>query len=185
MLIKVGRKALKYFLIVVACLTVTLGGAAQAQRSLGARPTDTGGPLMPEQAAYDIKFYDLALAVNPVEQSIAGTLTAEALIVHPVEWFVLDLDTPLTVSAVASVGDANQIENLRFERRGEKIWIAFPKTKQPGETVKVRVQYAGRPRVAPRPPWVGGFVWSKTAAGEPWISVACQMDGADLWSTLR
>lgn len=158
--------------LLVACIT------ADAQRSLGVRPTDTGGPLMPEQAAYDVKFYDLALKVDTSEQSIAGTLTAEALIVHPTEWFVLDLDTPLQVSAV---DDANQKQNLRFERRGGKIWIAFSSTKQPGETVKVRVQYAGRPRVAPRPPWVGGFIWSKTAAGEPWVSVACQNDGADLW----
>jgi aminopeptidase N len=164
------------------CVALLLCAAAiaTAQRPLGVRPTDSGGPLMPEQAAYDVKAYDLALAVNPAEQSIKGTLTATALIVSPTEWFVLDLDTPLAVESVKMM-EGGKSRPLEFERRGGKIWIAFPLTKQPGETVKVAVSYGGKPRVAPRPPWVGGFIWAKTADGQPWIATACQNDGADLW----
>ncbi|MBA2733706.1 MAG: M1 family peptidase, partial [Acidobacteria bacterium] len=162
-------------------LLLLMVAGASAQRELGARPTDSGGPLMPEQAAYDVKSYDLALTVNPGDQSIKGTLTTEARIVHPTEWFVLDLDEPLKVESVYTLHRDGKIEPLEFERRGGKIWIAFPLTKQPGETIKVSVNYGGKPRVAPRPPWVGGFIWSKTATGEPWIATACQKDGADLW----
>lgn len=178
-----NEKLVRSFLVFANCVVLLLCAAsgATAQRELGARPTDSGGPLMPEQAAYDVKSYDLALAVNPAEQSIKGTLTATALIVQPTEWFVLDLDTPLAVEAVNWVDGAGKRSPLEFERRGGKIWIAFPLTKQPGETVKVAVSYGGKPRVAPRPPWVGGFIWAKTAAGEPWIATACQNDGADLW----
>lgn len=165
-------------IIIFVCL---LSPLTYAQRELGARGTDSGGPLLPEQAAYDVKFYDLALRVNIAERSIAGALTVRALIVQPTEWFVLDLDMPLTVSAVEAIDEAKKPQALRFERRGGRIWIAFPSTRQPGETVNVRVHYAGVPRVAPRPPWVGGFVWAKTASGEPWVGVACQTDGADLW----
>ena len=176
-------KAMRKILSLTGCIVLLLLAAvvANAQRELGARPTDSGGPLMPEQAAYDVTFYDLALAVNPTDQSIKGTLTAHARIVHPTAWFVLDLDDPLKVEAVNGIQTDGKIEPLRFERRGGKIWIAFPLTKQPGETVKVSVQYGGKPRVAPRPPWVGGFIWSKTASGQPWIATACQMDGADIW----
>lgn len=162
-------------------LSLAAGAAVYAQRELGVRPTSSGGPLMPEQAAYDVTFYDLALRVNPADQSIRGTLTAHARIVHPTEWFVLDLDDPLAVESVFGISGAGKIEPLRFERRGGKIWIAFPMTRQPGETVKVAVTYGGKPRVAPRPPWVGGFVWAKTADGQPWIATACQNDGADVW----
>lgn len=45
----------------------------------------------------------------------------------------------------------------------------------------VRVFYGGKPREAPRPPWDGGFVWSKTKSGAPWIATCNQMQGADLW----
>ncbi len=157
-----------------------------AQRDLGARPTGSGGPLLPEQTAYDVKSYDLDLRVNIDEQSIKGVLTAHARIVHPVNWFVLDLDAPLKVDAVASVdATGNKQQPLDFERRENRLWIAFQLTKQPGEDVRVRVSYSGKPRVAPRPPWVGGFVWSQTASGQPWVGVACQNDGADLWFPVK
>jgi aminopeptidase N len=174
---------MRKFLILMSCVLLVLSAAvgAQAQRELGARPTDSGGPLMPEQAAYDVKSYDLALKVNPTDQSIKGTLTVTALIVHPTEWFVLDLDDPLKVEAIYTPHGSGSAQQLPFDRRGGKIWIAFPATKQPGETVRVAVDYGGKPRIAPRPPWVGGFIWSKTPSGQPWIATACQMDGADVW----
>jgi aminopeptidase N len=169
-------------LLIVSILLALSSGVSRAQRELGVRPSESGGPLMPEQAAYDVKSYDLALRVNPSEQSIAGALTVNALIVQPTAWFVLDLDAPFTVKGVEDVEKANSRPRpLQFERRGGKIWIAFQRTKQPGEPVSIRVQYEGKPRVAPRPPWVGGFVWGKTPSGAPWIGVACQNDGADLW----
>lgn len=163
-----------------------------AQRELGTRATGSGGPLMPEQAAYDVKSYDLDLRVNPSDQSIKGVLTAQAVIVHPTNWFVLDLDPPLTVDSVALVNVGSRgptgresSQELKFERREGKLWIEFPMTRQPGERVGVRIAYGGKPRIAPRPPWVGGFVWAKTASGETWLNVACQNDGADVWFPVK
>lgn len=168
-------------ILAVSILLALSASAARAQRELGVKATDSGGPLMPEQAAYDVKSYDLALSVNPSEQSIAGELTVSALIVHPTAWLVLDLDTPLRVLAVTEQGNTRSLGALQFERRGGKIWIAFSSTKQPGAQVSVSVKYEGKPRVAPRPPWVGGFVWATTPSGAPWVTVACQSDGADIW----
>ncbi len=189
MLLKNTIKNLCLFTAACALLLLPGGGgftSVYAQRKLGVRPTGSGGPLMPEQAAYDVKSYDLDLRVNPDEQSIKGALTAHARIVHPVGWFVLDLDTPLAVDSVALVDARGRTQQpLGFERREGKLWIAFPMTKQPGEDVRVRVIYGGKPRVAPRPPWVGGFVWSQTAGGQPWIGVACQNDGADIWFPVK
>jgi aminopeptidase N len=178
------EKAMRKILSWTSCIFLLLltAAGANAQRELGARPTDSGGVLMPEQAAYDVASYDLSLKVNPADQSINGTLTVQARIVHPTDWFVLDLDEPLKVETVSLAGNnARSAGQLQFKRSGGKIWIALPLTKQPGEIVKISVAYGGKPRVAPRPPWVGGFIWSKTAAGQPWIATACQMDGADIW----
>ena len=44
----------------------------------------------------------------------------------------------------------------------------------------VKIVYGGRPHVAVRAPWDGGFVWSKTQDGQPWIATAVQMEGCDL-----
>lgn len=149
-----------------------------AQRDLGVRPTETGGVVPFEQAAYDVKKYDISLSINPAEKSISGFTVVTANIVQPINAFVLDLDKPFNVSDVLLIGDGET--KLKFERKGGKIWSYFPMTKQAGETVSVKVVYAGVPVVAPRPPWVGGFMWEKTAGGSPWIATAFQNDGADV-----
>lgn len=151
-----------------------------AQRELGVRPTDTGGPLMFEQAVYDVQFYVVRLKVDPAKKFIAGSSTMNAKIVIPTNVVVLDLDTPYTISRVYFNPTIYDVKDLKYERRGSKIWVWFPMTKQVGEDISVIVDYSGLPRVAPRAPWVGGIMWEKTPSGADWISVALQNDGADL-----
>ncbi len=141
---------------------------------------------MPEQAAYDVKSYDLDLKIDPEAQTIKGALTAHALVVHPLDWFVMDLDPPLVIDSISLVNAAGKsLHALKYERRAGKVWISLPQTKQPGEDIRLRIAYGGKPRVAPRPPWVGGFAWSKTKDGQHWFTVTCQNDGADIWFPVK
>ncbi len=156
-----------------------------SQRDLGARPTDSGGVLMPEQAAYDVKHYDLAVTPNIEAQSIKGVLTVTVLIVKPIDKFVLDLDYPFTVESVKYIFDTMNPLSAKFERRGSQIWINLPGTVSTGKIAKLSIAYSGKPKIAPKPPWVGGFVWSKTADGSPWFATAVQNDGADLWFPVK
>lgn len=167
---------------------LTLTACATHRRTLAEPPVapappvydpDSGGILMPEQAAYDVRFYDLSLTIDPDAHSIRGVLTVEARIVDALGTFVLDLDRRLTVDSVW-VGE--HADGLRpFERDARRVWIDLGHTYARGETAQVSVAYGGMPRVAPMPPWDGGFTWSTTESGAPWIGVSCQIDGADLW----
>lgn len=172
---------------ILLSLLICVGfGVASGQGLADVQLRSSGGPLMPEQAAYDVKSYDLDLRIDPNEKSIRGALTAHVLIVRPTSWLVLDLDPRLKVDSATLVNQARKTtDQLKFDRRGGKLWIAFPLTQQPGDDVRVRVEYGGQPRVASRPPWVGGFVWSMTPSGQPWISVACQGEGADIWFPVK
>ena len=149
--------------------------ASFAQRELGVRPTNTGGPLMFEQAVFDVQSYDVAVNVFPKDKRINGTTTMIARTVIPTNVIVLDLDTPYTI---ASVTDGTK--DYKYQNKDGRIWIWFPATKQVGEEIKTVIKYSGTPRVAPKPPWIGGFMWEKTPNGADWISVALQNDGADL-----
>ncbi len=149
--------------------------SAHAQRELGVRPTDTGGPLRFEQAVFDVQSYEINLTVMPAKKSISGVTTMIARTVIPTNVIVLDLDTPFTVEGV---GDGKG--DLKFQRKGDEIWIWFPTTKQVGEEIRTVIRYSGVPRIAPRAPWIGGFMWEKTPSGADWVSVALQNDGADL-----
>jgi aminopeptidase N len=142
---------------------------------------DSGGPLMPEQAAYDVRYYELSLQVFPDERRIEGSLEIRATVVHPMDFLVLDLDTMLTVRAIQEWSDEGVAAARDFHRDKGKLWIYLGPTRQSGESFQVIVNYGGRPRVAPNPPWNGGFTWEKTASGAHWIATTCQTNGADLW----
>ena len=152
-----------------------------SQRELGSRPTDSGGVLTREQAAFDVKNYDISARIFPDRKFITGETVITAEIVIPTNEIRLDLDTPYTVLGVAEVGNMNVKKQLDFKRVDGTITVMFPTTKQPGEKFKVAVMYEGNPRTAPRAPWVGGFMWEKTADRSDWIAIAQQNDGPDLW----
>lgn len=153
--------------------------AAFAQRELGVRPTETGGPLVPEQAAYDVQSYDVSIKVDPKTKSISGTTVMTARVVNTTDTILLDLDTTYKVDRVFSQSFDKQAA-LKFEHKDGKLRITWPARKQAGTMFETIITYSGIPRVAPRPPWVGGFIWAKTPSGADWVSVALQNDGADL-----
>ncbi|BBM72085.1 M1 family metallopeptidase [Rhodothermus marinus] len=166
----------------ICCLVLLAAQTACAQRQLGARVTNhSGGPLLPEQAAYDVTFYELALRVEPDARRIDGTLTVQARVVHPLIWFVLDLDTVLTVRRIEEQVAGRWVPRTFEHRPDGRIWTHLAHTRQPGRQVVLRVHYGGVPREAPYPPWIGGFTWARTVDGRPWIATSNQGEGADLW----
>ena len=132
--------------------------------------------LIPTQACYDVQAYSLGLLVDPATKTIHGTLTMQAAIVAATGSVTLDLDGNLTVARVEV--DGEQVEVVHADGR-----IEVPCKRAPGAEITVAVTYGGTPRVAPNPPWGGGFTWAKTSTGEPWIATTCQGEGADLWWT--
>jgi aminopeptidase N len=45
----------------------------------------------------------------------------------------------------------------------------------------IQLHYSGKPAAAKNPPWDGGLVWRKDPAGEDWLGVSCQGQGAHIW----
>jgi aminopeptidase N len=166
----------KRIAFLISLLLLFFVAHSSAQRTFTEKALGSGGPLMPEQAAYDVRSYDLALKVNVEERSIAGALTVKADIVKALDKFVLDLDKPFKVDSIT----ANEVK-LTFRRTDSQIWINLPKPLKAGQSTEIVVTYHGIPREAPHPPWVGGFVWSKSKDGSPWFATAVQNDGADIW----
>lgn len=142
---------------------------------------DTGGPLMPEQAAYDVTFYGLDIQVFPDERRIEGLLRAEVQVAHPMYWLVLDLDTLLAVNGIWQLQEDGARTLRPFRREGGKLWVDLGATHQPGQKAVVEVAYGGNPRTAVRAPWDGGFSWARTPSGAHWIATTCQGEGADIW----
>lgn len=144
---------------------------------------DSGGPLMNEQAAYDVEHYDLSLRVDPAKKFISGTGTIEVKVLKPLSALVLDLDPRLKVKCVRLTNPpgVGAEKEASFEHRGSKLWVLLNQLMPAGSRLVAAVDYQGRPRQTVKAPWDGGFTWSKTKNGRPWIATSVQGEGADLW----
>jgi aminopeptidase N len=69
----------------------------------------------------------------------------------------------------------------RWSNPEGRLTVALPRPLAAGQKTGLRIAYAGQPRVAPRAPWDGGFVWSTAPTGEPWIATAVQGEGCDIF----
>jgi aminopeptidase N len=163
-------------LILVSAMAI-VGCSGAADRP---QPGDTGGPLIAEQAAFDVLHYDLTLRVDPDRREIDGELSMRAHADDDLDVVVLDLEPNLEVTGIRQ-GPAGGGTALDWSRRAGRLWVELSETVPAGDTFEVAVAYSGRPRVAPNPPWEGGFTWASAADGLPWVGVSCQVDGADAW----
>lgn len=163
----------------------------------GASSNTSGGPLKPEQAAFDVTFYDLQLAIDSEESAITAALKLKATVITQTDEILLDLDDALTVFEVYEInniqadttsgnvipegGNVPEYRKIEMEHTGGQLRVQLTRTYQTGEKFELMVAYYGSPIEAARPPWDGGFTLAQTEDGQPWIAVSCQGEGADLW----
>ena len=58
---------------------------------------------------------------------------------------------------------------MTFQRDEHKVYASSDQVFNKGDQNYVRIYYSGEPLEANRPPWDGGFNWSKTENGDHWI----------------
>jgi aminopeptidase N len=139
----------------------------------------SGAARSEAQQALDFDKADLKLRIEPATQSITGDVTLSFGTRAPLSNIELDLDRNLPIDAIAV--DGQPLPAASWRNPEGKLTIALPQPLLPGKQVAVRVQYHGRPHVAKRAPWDGGFVWSTTPDGQPWVASAVQGEGCDLF----
>jgi aminopeptidase N len=164
-----------------AGLSLLLVLAALISGCTAAPAQDSGGPLLPEQAAYDVTHYDLAVAVDPAQRRIDGEVTVHAVVEDRLEHLVLNLDRRLAVTKAWPAGTPANARPVERRNNDNQVWIELDPPRVRGDTVRVSLAYEGIPRAAPGAPWDGGLSWDTTPGGAPWIATSCQTEGADLW----
>lgn len=137
---------------------------------------DTGQALSAIALKSDVKHYDLALEVFPDNKRIKGIATTDFKLLAATQFVELKLDSRFTINEVSSKGEA-----LKYERDGGVIRVDLGEQQAKDSVVSVAVVYQGFPHIAKNAPWDGGFVFSKTEQGEPWIATAVQGEGCDLF----
>ncbi|OWY19792.1 M1 family peptidase [Sphingobacteriales bacterium UPWRP_1] len=135
------------------------------------------GSITPQRQWFDIKYYDLNIKVNPEQKTISGYNNIYFTPLQSGRVMQIDLFENMQVDSIVY-----RKQKLTYERKFNAVFINFPDAVTPtGKAQSIRFYYSGAPIVAKRPPWDGGFVWTKDEKNNPFIGVACQGTGASLW----
>jgi len=131
-----------------------------------------------QRAWWDASFYDLHVKVNPIDSSIVGynAITYRVLKPAPRREMQIDLQMPLVVDSIVQDG-----LELSARRDGNAFFVTLISPQRTGTKKTISVYYHGKPTVAIRPPWDGGFVWALDSLSRNWVVTANEGLGASVW----
>lgn len=147
------------------------------------------GSLNENRDWFNILKYEIDVSPDIETKSISGFVIWRAKAIKPTKQIQIDLQQPLIIDSILiNNGEAGKNHVLLND------WVKIPFTRTnniaiatPNQSFKINseftvwIYYHGKPREAVRPPWDGGWIWTKDKNGKPWISVACQGLGASVW----
>lgn len=132
------------------------------------------GGLRPERICFDVLHYDLNIKINPEEKSIVGYNKITFKVVENTSKIQLDLFENMKVDSIVF-----NSKKLNYKREFNAVFIDFTTALAKGTDIQnLTFYYSGKPIIAKKAPWDGGFVFTKDRNGKPWIGVACQGTGA-------
>ena len=137
------------------------------------------GDLLPERTCYDVKHYMINMDIDVKKKYIKGFVDITATATDDFTRLQVDLARKMRLNGVYFLD-----QKLKTTRKEDAVFVEFPRVTE-GENITFRVEYEGKPLEAKNPPWDGGFVWEKDKKGRPYVSIACEGDGAGLWWPLK
>ena len=161
-------------------LLFVLGFSVQAQllsnKSKFTKADSLRGSLRPERTAFDMLKYHLNIEVNPKQKSISGHNDIRFKVLDLQNKMQLDLFENMQIDSILLKG-----KKLEYDRIHNAVFIDLEEELAKGSSHNLKFYYHGNPLIAKRPPWDGGFIFSKDKNNNPWIAVAVQGTGASLW----
>jgi aminopeptidase N len=171
------KLSIKIVIIVIIVLVASYF-VFNTYRNFGEIPS--GGKLSSNQAAYDVSHYYIEAEILPETKSIRAFTDIKFTVVKSFNTFEFDLLNQLNIEKI--VFEQNE---LTYTRDLHKVFAELPNNLTEGDVKMIRIYYDGEPLEAKRPPWSGGFNWSKTQYGDWWIGLSCQGEGAKVWMPVK
>ncbi|WP_428657827.1 M1 family metallopeptidase [Runella sp.] len=134
------------------------------------------GSITQERAWWDLQFYHLNVRVQPQDSTVSGSVTVRYKVLQPYQTIQIDLQRPMNITRVTQDG-----QSLTFRRDGNAFFIDLIKKQEAQKQEALVIEYTGRPRIAKRAPWDGGFSWKRDTNGQPFVATSCQGLGASVW----
>ena len=131
------------------------------------------GEYGPLRANNDLLFYNLLVRVDPEKKHLSGRNTIRFRMLRDDSRIQVDLYANLSIEKIL-LGATT----LKYQREHNAVFIEFPETLRAGREYAIDFHYSGTPMETGR---FGGFTFGKDPAGYPWITTACEGQGASIW----
>jgi len=164
-----------YIFAVICLISLSANAQLLVEKEKYGRADSLRGYLSPMRTCYDINYYHLDLKIDIDKKAISGSNEFKFTATRDFTKLQFDLFANFKIEKVVYQG-----KSLTFKREINAVFVNFPLVKK-GSKNSFTVYYSGNPTIAKRAPWDGGFVFSKDAAGKPFIATACQGVGASIW----
>ena len=135
----------------------------------------SGGVLSENQASYDVQHYSIHLKIDAKRKMISGYVDITLRVISDMDFIEIDLLNDYNVSVT-------EVDGMSYPFQHDKNKLTINVSNLSKNRVSVaHIVYKGKPPIAERPPWSGGFSWKESNDGYPWIAVSCQTNGAYIW----
>ena len=164
--------------VLIIMLIVSIVGEAQQPVPKIFTHADTlRGSITPERAWWDVLRYDITVKPDYDSKTISGknVITYNTVKTNAGRMLQIDLKEPLMIDSILL-----NHQNLSFTREGNVWHVKTPEQEQSSKH-EMSIYYSGKVHEAIRPPWDGGWTWTKDSLGRPWMTVTCQGLGASIW----
>ena len=166
--------------VLVALVFIMRSSFAQKATKQFTHADTLRGSITPERAWWNVLRYDIWVKPDYEKKFITGSNTITFKVLKPGK--IMQIDTLQEPLKIISINWNNQ--QLKFTREGNAFHVEFPKTLAEGKTESIFINYDGYPKIAVRPPWDGGWIFTKDKSGRPWMSIACQAVWARVFGIL-
>jgi aminopeptidase N len=131
------------------------------------------GGYGPYRANNDLLSYKLNVRVDTVAKTIQGSNVVRFRMLEDGTRIQLELTPELTISAITMAG-----KELKYTREERTLWIDANEPMKKGKTYEMKIAYGGHPVTQGR---FGCFSFDQDKEGKPWVTTACEEEGASVW----
>ena len=168
-----------YLLLFIFSTSKVATAQLMEKKSLFTAADTLRGSLNPQRTWWNVLRYDLTVEPDFKTRTIRGNNTILFSIEQPVQTMQIDLQAPMILDSIRWNTEKPQL--LSFTRAGNIALVTWPTIPANIQETSITLYFSGKPVIAVRPPWDGGWIWTRDENGNPWISVACQGLGASVW----
>ena len=158
-------KSKTFSITLLTFLMVVFTGITSIYARQFSRQDTLRGSITAERAWWDLTYYHLSVAVEISDRRISGSNLIQYKVLDSHQTMQIDLQKPLVISRITQNSKA-----LNFRRVGSAFFIELEEEQIPGDINEITVYYSGKPVVAARPPWDGGFTWTEDSNGKPFVA---------------